>query len=126
MSNKNSLDINDWVSIFFWGVVLILGFTFLKEKIVTKPIILSDDKKNNIKIVPLRGFVPNQEDESVKMFFATPYGMVEDKETAKQNGVYKIYRSADAEIVHPESAICVSFVKKRIILGIYGIFFQII
>ena len=107
--NKNSLNMFDWLSIIFVGAILIFGFSFLKEKVIDRINIPSDNVRINIKILPLRGFVPNQEDKSMSMHFSTPYGMVEDEEAARENGVYKIYRSDNAGKVDPESIICISF-----------------
>jgi hypothetical protein len=67
----------------------------------------------NIEVKPLPGFTPKEKDDSMDIEFITPDGVVEDEETARENGIYKVYKSADTKQVHPESVISISFSKKK-------------
>lgn len=117
MITKNNFDITYWFSIIFIGVLLFLPFLILKTMFAKKDYGLNRNvginKQVPIESRPLPGFVPNQNDDSVKIDFYTPDGMVEDEDAARKIGAYKIYRSSNAKLVHPESVISVSFAKKK-------------
>jgi tetratricopeptide (TPR) repeat protein len=67
----------------------------------------------DIQMVPLPGFIPNQQDDSRTILFNTPYGMVEDEAVARNMGIYRFYKSADGKKIHQKSVISISFSKKK-------------
>lgn len=117
MTIKNNSNVFNWLSAIFISAMLILGFLFLKEKSVSRinTSLENIDISNSIKsmISPLPRFVPNQKDESWGIRFHTPSDMVEDEGAARENGVYKVYKSANTKKIHPGSVIAISFCKKN-------------
>lgn len=114
---KNNSDIIIWFSIIFIGVMLFLAFLILQTMFEKKDYGLNKNlginKQISIESKWLPGFIPNQNDDSMKVSFYTPDGMFEDNEQARKSGVYKVYRSSDIKLVSPESVISISFTKKK-------------
>ena len=117
MIEKNNLNVFNYLTAVFISAILILSFLILKDKFEGRKNNLSENVKADVridtKVIPLPGFIPNQQDDSRILFFHVPYGMVEDEAMARSMGIYKFYKSADGKKVHPESVISISFSKKK-------------
>ncbi len=114
---KNNHNIILWFSIIFIGVMLFLAHLILQTIFAKKDHSLNRNIEINkqipIEMRYLPGFTLNQKDDSMKIEFFIPDGMVEDEDTAKRSGLHKLYRSADNKKVNPESVIAISFLKKK-------------
>jgi len=116
---KNNSNVFNWLLAIFISTIFILGHLFLSKEVFGDEINTSSanntdiDSHVNIEVKPLPGFTPNENDDSMKIEFITPDGMVEDEEAARKNGIYKFYKSADITQVHSESVIAISFCKKK-------------
>lgn len=116
MNLKNTFN---WLLAIFASTILIYGAVLLLKEVPLDKINLSmrkaaDNSGNiNISAMPLPGFVPAQQDDSMDIHFPIPDSMSENEAIAKSLGVYKLYKSTDSRKVNPESIVSISFCKKK-------------